>query len=232
VNSNTEFLNRRNFISRSARGVAGAALAPQLARFAAAQEQTGGSATPQNADQLEPWSVEKRIGFALVGLGHLSVGQLIPAFRVSKKARLAALVSGDGEKARRLAQENGVKPEAIYNYKSFDRIRDNPDVQVVYVVLPNSMHREFTVRAARAGKHVLCEKPMEVSVAKCQEMIDECQRGNVKLMIAYRIQYESMNRAMQKNDARTGFWSDEVHRVSRWNTRPANGMAPYQTNVR
>jgi predicted dehydrogenase len=198
VNSNTEFLNRRNFISRSARGVAGAALAPQLARFAAAQEQTGGSATPQNADQLEPWPVEKRIGFALVGLGHLSVGQLIPAFRVSKKARLAALVSGDGEKARRLAQENGVKPEAIYDYKSFDRIRDNPDVQVVYVVLPNSMHREFTVRAARAGKHVLCEKPMEVSVAKCQEMIDECQRGNVKLMIAYRIQYEPMNRAMQK----------------------------------
>jgi predicted dehydrogenase len=198
VNSNTEFLNRRNFISRSARGVAGAALAPQLARFAAAQEQTGGSATPQKADQLEPWPVEKRIGFALVGLGHLSVGQLIPAFRVSKKARLAALVSGDGEKARRLAQENGVKPEAIYNYKSFDRIRDNPDVQVVYVVLPNSMHREFTVRAARAGKHVLCEKPMEVSVAKCQEMIDECQRGNVKLMIAYRIQYEPMNRAMQK----------------------------------
>lgn len=199
MNANQEFFDRRNFIWCSARGLLAATVAPRLLRFAAAQEATGSaSAAPQSTDQSAPWPIEKRVGFALVGLGRLSIDQLIPAFRVSKKAKLAALVSGDPAKAQRLAQENGVKPEAIYDYKTFGRIKDNPEVQVVYVVLPNSMHAEFTVAAARAGKHVLCEKPMEVSVAKCQQMIAECQRANVKLMIAYRIQYEPMNRVMQR----------------------------------
>ena len=141
---------------------------------------------------------DKRVGFALIGLGRLSVQQLIPAFRVCKRAKLTALVSGDTAKAQRLAQENAVKPEAVYDYKNFDRIRENKDVQAVWIVLPNSMHGEFTIRAARARKHVLCEKPMEVSVAKCQQMIDACKKADVKLMIGYRIQYEPMNRAMQR----------------------------------
>ena len=206
MNANQEFFDRRNFISCSARGLLAAAVPPRLLRFAAAQEATGSaSAAPQSADQSASWPIEKQVGFALVGLGRLSIDQLIPAFRVSKKAKLTALVSGDPAKAQRLAQENGVKPEAIYDYKTFGRIKDNPEVQVVYVVLPNSMHAEFTVAAARAGKHVLCEKPMEVSVAKCQQMIAECQRSKVKLMIAYRIQYEPMNRAMQKIVRQQGF---------------------------
>jgi predicted dehydrogenase len=199
VNSRAElFVNRRNFISRTVGGGFALSLTPYLARFAAAAEQTGGTAVPQSADRSEPWPLEKRVGFALVGLGHLSVDQLIPAFAISKRAKLSGLVSGDSAKAHRLAQENGLKPEAVYDYKTFDRIKDNSDVQVVYVVLPNSMHGEFTVAAARAGKHVLCEKPMEVSVGKCQEMIAACERAKVKLMIAYRIQYEPMNRIIQK----------------------------------
>lgn len=199
MNADQEILNRRNFVSRTVRGAFALSLGPQLAQFVAAQEQTrSDTPAPQSTDAVEPWPLEKRVGFALVGLGRLSIDQLIPAFRVSKKAKLTALVSGDPAKAQRLAQENGVKPEAIYDYKTFGRIKDNPEVQVVYVVLPNSMHAEFTVAAAGAGKHVLCEKPMEVSVAKCQQMIAECQRAKVKLMIAYRIQYEPMNRAMQR----------------------------------
>ena len=142
--------------------------------------------------------MEKRVGFALVGLGRLSIQELIPAFRVSKKATLTALVSGDPAKAQRLAQENGVNAESIYDYQNFGRIKANSDVQVVYIVLPNSMHAEYTIRAARAGKHVLCEKPMEVSVTKCQQMISECRHAKVKLMVAYRVQYEPMNRAMQR----------------------------------
>lgn len=142
--------------------------------------------------------MEKRVGFALVGLGRLSIQELLPAFRVSKKAKLAALVSGDPAKAQRVAQENGVNAESIYDYQNFGHIKDNHDVQVVYVVLPNSMHAEYTIRAARAGKHVLCEKPMEVSIGKCQQMISECRHARVKLMVAYRIQYEPMNRAMQR----------------------------------
>ncbi len=142
--------------------------------------------------------MEKRVGFALVGLGRLSIQEIIPAFRVSKKAKLTALVSGDPAKAQRLAQENGVNAESIYDYQNFGRIKANSDVQVVYIVLPNSMHAEYTIRAARAGKHVLCEKPMEVSVTKCQQMISECRHAKVKLMVAYRIQYEPMNRVMQR----------------------------------
>ena len=200
VNSYTEpYLNRRTFIARAARGAVAATIGPQLIRFASAQEQ-GGSETPapQSVDASEPWPDEKRVGFALVGLGRLSTQELIPAFRVSKRAKLTALVSGDPAKAQRLAQENGVNPDSIYDYNNFGRIKDNKKVQVVYVVLPNSMHAEYTIRAARAGKHVLCEKPMEVSVAKCEQMISECRHAKVKLMIAYRIQYEPMNRAMQR----------------------------------
>jgi len=168
-------------------------------RFVSAQEPGGSEAhSRQSADASEPWPVEKRVGFALVGLGRLSIQELIPAFRVSKKAKLTALVSGDPAKAQRFAQENGVKPDSIYDYNNFGRIKDNKEVQVVYVVLPNSMHAEYTIRAARAGKHVLCEKPMEVSVTKCEQMISECRHAKVKLMIAYRIQYEPVNRAIQR----------------------------------
>jgi predicted dehydrogenase len=191
--------DRRKFISRTARGIFAATLAPEIARFAAAAEPAGSPApTPTSAAQGESLPQDQRVGFALVGLGRLTQGQLLPAFRVSKRAKLTGLVSGDPAKAQKLAQENGVNAESIYDYKSFDRIRDNQDVQVVYVVLPNSMHAEFTERAARAGKHVLCEKPMEVGSMKCQQMIDACKKAKVKLMIAYRIQYEPMNRAMQR----------------------------------
>jgi len=191
--------NRRNFISRTARGIFAATLAPEIARFAVAAEPTGSPAlTPVSAAQSEPLPQDQRVGFALVGLGRLSQKQLLPAFRASKRAKLTALVSGDPAKAQKLAEANGVSSESIYDYKNFDRIRDNQDVQVVYVVLPNSMHAEFTERSARVGKHVLCEKPMEVSAMKCQQMIDACKKARVKLMIAYRIQYEPINHAMQR----------------------------------
>lgn len=192
-------LDRRQFISRASRGVFAASLAPQLVRLASAQEPTGSPApAPVSIAPGEPLPQDQRVGFALVGLGRLTQAQLIPAFRISKKAKLTALVSGDPAKAQKLAEENGVSPESIYNYKTFDRLRDNKEVQVVYIVLPNSMHAEFTERSARAGKHVLCEKPMEVTSMKCQQMIDSCKKAKVKLMIAYRIQYEPMNRAMQR----------------------------------
>jgi predicted dehydrogenase len=206
----TDFLlrwvDRRRFISRASRGIMAATFGPQLVRLTAAEEPPASpQATPESAASGEPLPQEKRVGFALVGLGHLSQRQLIPAFRVSKRAKLTGLVSGDAAKAQKLAQENGLPGDGIYDYKNFDRIRDNKNVQVVYVVLPNSMHAEFTERAARAGKHVLCEKPMEVSTMKCQQMIDACKKAKVKLMIAYRIQYEAMNRAMQRLIREKGF---------------------------
>lgn len=136
---------------------------------------------------------EKKLGWAIVGLGKFATEQIIPAFRACKYAKLVALVSGSPEKANRIAAENNLDSKNIYTYSNYDSIKDNPEVDVVYVILPNSMHAEYTVRGARAGKHVMCEKPMATSVAECQQMIDACQQAGTKLMIAYRAQYEAYN---------------------------------------
>ncbi len=147
---------------------------------------------PEDLDKA-PLPPGERIGIAVVGLGQLSLGQILPAFARSKTVRLAGLVSGHPDKARRLAGDYGIDPKNLYSYENFDTIKDNPDIQAVYIVLPNSMHREFTIRAAKAGKHVLCEKPMAITPEDCQAMIDACKAANVKLMIAYRIHFEPHN---------------------------------------
>ncbi|MGI4943995.1 MAG: Gfo/Idh/MocA family protein [Janthinobacterium lividum] len=144
----------------------------------------------------EPMPPGKRLGVAVVGLGHLAFEQILPAFGTAKGVRLAALVSGERDKALAVAAQHGLDPRHIYDYAGFDRLRDDADVDIVYIVLPNSMHAEYTVRAAQAGKHVLCEKPMATSAADCQHMIDACKAAGRKLMIAYRMQYEATQRAL------------------------------------
>ena len=148
----------------------------------------------QGGPPPDPKPPKERVGFALVGLGRLSVEELLPAFGVCEMARPVALVSGDRNKALTIARQYGIAEQAVYDYKTFDRIRDNPEVDVVYIVLPNGMHHEFTLRAAKAGKHVLCEKPMATSSRECMEMIAACEGAKRKLMVAYRIQYEPHNR--------------------------------------
>lgn len=140
----------------------------------------------------------KRVGFAIVGLGHLALEWVLPAFAQSRFARPTALVSGDPAKARQVAEQYGIRPQSIYDYDNFDRIAHDDAVDVVYIILPNSMHADFTERAAKAGKHVLCEKPMATSVAECERMIKACKEANVRLMIGYRSQYEPMDRAIAK----------------------------------
>src|SRR5688572_3323162 len=129
---------------------------------------------------------EKKLGFALVGLGGLSTNQIAPALQKTKHCRLAGIVSGTPEKRAKWAAQYNIPAKNIYTYETFDRIKDNPEIDVVYVVLPNAMHGEYAIRAAQAGKHVLCEKPMEVSPAKCQEMVDTCNKHGRKLAIGYR----------------------------------------------
>jgi predicted dehydrogenase len=141
-----------------------------------------------------PEPAGKRVGYAIVGLGHLALGEILPAFGESKHCRPAALVSGDRAKAAAVAAHYGIDPRHIYDYKTFDRLHDDPDVDVVYVVLPNGLHAEYTIRAAQAGKHILCEKPMANTVAECNQMIAACSKAQRKLMIAYRLQYEPYNR--------------------------------------
>ncbi len=139
-----------------------------------------------------------RIGYAVVGLGDLALKQILPAFGSCKYSKVVALVSGDATKAGKVADQHGIKNSAIYNYRNYDTLAQNPEVQAIYIVLPNSQHREFTERGAKAGKHILCEKPMATSVKDCERMIAACASAQVKLMIAYRQQYEPMNRAIVK----------------------------------
>lgn len=145
-----------------------------------------------------PAPPDKRIGYAIVGLGHLSLNQILPAFGSCNYSKPVALVSGDAAKAASVAQQYGILPANIYNYQNFDNIKNNKDIQAVYIVLPNGMHEEFTVRAAKAGKQVLCEKPMANNSKEAQNMIDACKAANVKLMIAYRIQYEPKNKFVKE----------------------------------
>ncbi|WP_298962608.1 Gfo/Idh/MocA family oxidoreductase [uncultured Methylobacterium sp.] len=136
----------------------------------------------------------ERVGFAVVGLGRLSLEEILPAFGESRKARPVALMSGSPEKAKAVAAQYGIAPEAVHGYDGWDALARNPAVKAVYIVTPNALHRDHVLAAAKAGKHVLCEKPMAASAAEARAMIDACAQANVKLMIAYRCQYEPHNR--------------------------------------
>jgi predicted dehydrogenase len=135
----------------------------------------------------------RRVGYCIVGLGRISMQHFMPGARTSQHARITALASGHREKAEKVAAQYGVGSTAIYSYDNYDAIAKNNDIDAVYIALPNSMHAEYTIRAARAGKHVLCEKPMATTVSDGQAMIDACRKANRKLMIAYRCQYEPTN---------------------------------------
>jgi predicted dehydrogenase len=141
---------------------------------------------------------QKPVGYAAVGLGTIS-DIFIRACASSTKAKITALVTGHPEdKGARYAAMYGIPKTSIYTYETFDRIRDNKDIDAVYIGLPNSMHAEYTLRGAHAGKHILSEKPMAISSAECRTMINACRTAKVKLMIAYRIQYEpTWQRALQ-----------------------------------
>lgn len=141
---------------------------------------------------LEAQTGGNKTGYAIIGLGRIAE-HFMAGVRNSSNSRVVALVSGHRDKALRIAAEQGVPEDAIYSYEDFDRIAGNANVDAVYVALPNSMHAEYTIRSAKAGKHVLCEKPMSTSVADAEAMISACKKANVKLMIAYRCQYEPTN---------------------------------------
>jgi predicted dehydrogenase len=128
----------------------------------------------------------KPVGYAVIGLGTIC-DLFSRGCANSSTAKITALVTGHPDtKGKEWADRLGIPATSIYTYETFDTIKDNKNVDAVYVGLPNSMHREYTLRAAQAGKHVLCEKPMAISAAECREMIDGCKKANVKLMIGYR----------------------------------------------
>src|SRR6185312_4607991 len=119
----------------------------------------------------------KKIGYAIIGLGRISMQHFMPGIKDSSKCHVTGLVSGHREKAEKMAAEYGVPKSAIYDYKNMDEMANNKDIDAVYVALPNSMHAEYTIRSAKAGKHVLCEKPMATSVKDSPAMIDACRKA-------------------------------------------------------
>jgi predicted dehydrogenase len=132
----------------------------------------------------------RKLGFALVGLGGLSTGQLAPALQKTKYCRLAAIVTGTPSKIPVWKDRYKIPDKNVYNYDTMEQMADNPDIDVVYVVTPNALHAEHTLKAAKAGKHVLCEKPMDVNVEKCQQMIDAVKKAGRLLAIGYRCQFD------------------------------------------
>jgi predicted dehydrogenase len=139
-----------------------------------------------------------KLGIALVGLGNYSAGQLAPALLRTEHCYLAGIVTGTPEKEQDWAKKYNIPLGNIYNYKNFDSIANNKDIDIVYVVLPNSMHAEYTIRAAQAGKHVICEKPMANNEEDCKKMISACKQAGKKLSIGYRVYFDPFHNKMMK----------------------------------
>jgi predicted dehydrogenase len=168
--------SRRDFVRTLSLGVGATLLAP-------------------SAFALPP---ERKLGVALVGLGKYSTGQLAPALQQTKLCRLAGIVTGSPEKAAKWQQQYQIPAKNVYDYKTFDRMIDNPDIDIVYVVTPNALHADYVVRAAQAGKHVMCEKPMATTVADARRMIAACEKAGKKLSIGYRLHFEPHHQEMMR----------------------------------
>lgn len=146
----------------------------------------------------EAWQSGRKLGVALVGLGKYSTGQLAPALQQTQLCQLAGIVTGTPSKATQWKQQYRLPEANIYDYKTFDRIADNPAIDIVYVVLPVGLHAEYVERAARAGKHVICEKPMAATADECRRMIVAMQKAGKKLSIGYRLHFEPHHREMMR----------------------------------
>ena len=166
-------ISRRDFLLTGSVGLSGLALTGALESFF-----------------VKP---AKKLGIALVGLGGYSTGQLAPALQHTKNCYLAGIVTGTPAKAVSWAAKYHIPQKNIYNYQNFDTIANNPDIDIVYVVLPVFLHKEFTIRAAKAGKQVICEKPMALNATECLEMITACKNAGRMLSIGYRLHFEPHN---------------------------------------
>ncbi|MGJ8681382.1 Gfo/Idh/MocA family protein [Paraglaciecola sp.] len=179
-NNNKKQTSRRNFV----KGVGASMMSIGVSSFA-----TSVMATTPNS---------KKLGVALVGLGNYATNQLAPALAVSNSAYLAGIVTGTPAKEIVWSNKYGIDPSHIYNYQNFDKIISDKAIDIVYIVLPNSMHKEFVIRAAKAGKHVITEKPMGLTAAECEEMIAACDNAGVKLSVGYRLQFEPNTLEIEK----------------------------------
>ena len=144
-----------------------------------------------------PRSKEK-LGVALVGLGYYSRDLLAPALQLTQYCELKGIVTGSPEKIPVWQRQYGIEDRNIYNYGNMHTLADNDEIDIVYIVLPNALHKKYSVIAAEAGKHVWCEKPMAISVQECEQIIEACNRNKVQLTIGYRMQHEPVTQTITK----------------------------------
>ena len=126
---------------------------------------------------------------AIMGLGSYGT-RVAEAMKSCKKAKLVGVISGTPSKIKDWQSKYGIPEKNCYNYQDFDKIRDNPDIDAVYVITPNALHKDQVIRVAKAGKQVICEKPMSVNASDAQQMVDACKKAGVKLLIGYRMHFE------------------------------------------
>jgi glucose-fructose oxidoreductase len=174
-------ISRRDFLRGLTLGTAAVATTDLLAMAEALAQSNG-----------------RKLGVALLGLGRYSTNQLGPALRETKLCHLAGVVTGHPEKAEKWAADFSLNRKNIYSYENFDRIADNPEIDIVYVVTPPGLHPEFAIRAAKAGKHVISEKPMANTVADCDRMIAACKGAKVNLGVGYRLHYDLYHKEMMR----------------------------------
>ncbi len=183
---NTKYQSRRKFLYNM--GLAGLSI-PILSSTSTCNEE-------QSKQKTMKKNSNGKLGVALVGLGGYSTGQLAPGLMQTEHCYLAGIVTGTPSKAVTWKEKYNIPEQNIYNYENFDSIKDNPDIDIVYVVLPNSMHAEYAIRAAQAGKHVICEKPMAITVEDCDRMIAACKKAGKHLSIGYRLHFDPYNLEM------------------------------------
>ena len=161
--------NRRTFIKKSGLFIAGSTLPFQ---------------------QMGRVFATKKIGVALVGLGYYSRDLLAPALQLTQHCELKGIVTGSPEKIPIWQSKYGISDKNVYSYDTMHEVVNNDEIDVIYIVLPNTLHKKYTILAAEAGKHVWCEKPMATTVKDCEAMIKACKKNKVQLNIGYRMQHE------------------------------------------
>ena len=192
--------DRRSFLKGFSLVLGSTALGLPLVTFGSCQSSNNSSPDKdtKSAPESQGNANSKKLGIALVGLGGYAEHQLAPALKETEHCYLAGIVTGTPSKIEKWKTEYNIPDKNVYSYENFDQIANNPDIDIVYIVLPNGMHAEYTIRAANAKKHIICEKPMATSVEDAQRMLDACKQNNVLLSIGYRLYFEPYNKRVME----------------------------------
>jgi len=165
----------------------------------------------------------KQLGVCLVGLGNYSSSVLAPALLQTKHCKLNGIVTGSPWKIKDWQKKYSIPDANVYNYKTMHQIANNPNIDVVYIVVPTGLHAKYAIEAANTGKHVWCEKPMAKTVSECQSIIEACKKNKVKLSIGYRMQHEPNTNKIKTIRAEIGYNVANPERSWRLNSKLGGG---------